>query len=103
MSVHLVQLTISLEDERIQRDIYDAAQKQIIKDLEDEFRKIVFDDNQNGRYAGITPWTEEQFRQFLNKNRDNIVEKAAGILAEKLSRSKAVKEIASSIAESASK
>ena len=101
--LHIVNVAISIDDEKIQSDVYNAALKQIVKDIEDNFRKIVFDDNPNGRYAGITPWTEEQFRQFLNENRDNIVEKAAGILAEKLSRSKAVKEIASGIAESASK
>ena len=101
--LHIVNVAVSIDDEKIQNDVYDAALKQIVKEIEEEFRRVVFDDNPNGRYAGITPWTEEQFRRFLDKNKDNIVEKAAGILAEKLSRSKAVKEIASGIAEAANK
>ena len=48
--------------------------------------------NDNDEPNGVKYWVEQRVSEFLNENKETIVELASNKLADKLSRSKVVKE-----------
>lgn len=91
---HLVQFTISIDDNHIAQMVESRAAKA----MEDEVLKVCksqiggeancWGDNEPG------PALKKAIDNFMNDNREEIINKAADKLAEKLSRTKVVKEAA---------
>ena len=91
---HLVQFTISIDDAHIARKVEDEAAKA----MQDEVLKVCkshigcqrnyWGDGQPG------PALKKAIDDFMNDNREEIINKAADKLAERLSRTKVVKEAA---------
>ena len=98
---HFLQFAISIDDDAIVKRIEENAEKSITKDLRDKVGEILFGYNKwAGREAdAITGWTESLFMRYLEEHRAEIIELAAKYLAEKLSRTKAVKEMLAGLAE----
>ena len=98
---HFLQFAISIDDDAIVKRIEENAEKSITKDLRDKVGEILFGYNKwAGREAdAITGWTESLFMRYLEEHRAEIIELAAKCLAEKLSRTKAVKEMLAGLVE----
>ena len=91
---HLVQFTISIDDKHIAKMVEDKA----VDAMKDEVLKVCkshigvernfWGDGQPG------PALKKAIDDFMTENREAIIDKAADKLAERLSRTKAVKEAA---------
>lgn len=91
---HLVQFTISIDDAHIAQ----MVEKEAAKAMKDEVLKVCksqiggeanrWSDNEPG------PALKKAIDNFMNDNREEIINKAADKLAERLSRTKIVKEAA---------
>ena len=97
---HIVQLAIGIEDEAIVKRVEENAEKNITKELRDKVGRVMFGVNYRGdEIDAITRWTESVFKEYLNEHKGEIVKLAAKCLAEKLSRTKAVKEMLAGLSE----
>ncbi len=91
---HLVQFTISIDDEHIAQ----MVEKEAAKAMQDEVLKVC--KSQIGceaDYWGNSepgPMLKKALDNFIADNREEIIDKAADKLAERLSRTKVVKEAA---------
>ena len=89
---HLVQFTISIDDNHIAQ----MVEKEASNALKDEVLKVC--KSQIGceaNYWGNNepgPMLKKALDEFMKDNREEIIDKAADKLAERLSRTKAVKE-----------
>lgn len=91
---HLVQFTISIDDKHIAQ----MVEKEAAKAMQDEVLKVCkshigcernyWGNNEPG------PLLEKALDDFMKDNREEIIDKAADKLAERLSRTKVVKEAA---------
>ena len=94
---HIVQFAIGIDDEGIKERITENAEKQIIKDIEQQVRNKLFEPSFYGRNADerspLNDYSKRLIESFLEKHKDEILEKAAVHLAEKLARSKAGKAL----------
>lgn len=96
---HIVQFAIGVDDAAIVQKVSENAERLITNDLKNEVRKQVF--TYPGYYGyrddrdkpdGVQRWAEKKFEEFLEENKETIIELASEKLADKLSRSKVVKE-----------
>lgn len=91
---HLVQFTISIDDAHIAQ----VVEQKAAKAMEDEVLKVCHShiycerDHWGNKEPG--PMLKKAVDQFMNDNREEIIDKAADKLAERLSRTKIVKEAA---------
>lgn len=91
---HLVQFTISIDDAHIAQ----MVEKEAARAMKDEVLKVC--KSQIGGEANYWgsgepgPMLKKAIDDFMNDNREEIIDKAADKLAEKLSRTKVVKEAA---------
>ena len=68
-------------------------QNDCIKGLENAVGKLVFDHDYYGRKSEhVSPWVQKQIEKFLADHKDEIINKAADHLSDKLLRTKMVKE-----------
>ena len=92
---HIVQFAIGIDDDAIIKRIEENAEKTITKELRDKVGEIMFGTNP---YSGkeldaITRWTEGLFVKYLEDHKAEIIELTAKYLAEKLMKTKAVREM----------
>lgn len=95
---HLIQMTISIEDERIVQKVEETAERQIIQSLTEKVEGVISEKrgwygSKERDYTPLKNMVSEQITKILDENKDFILSEASKILAEKLARSKAVKEI----------
>ena len=96
---HLVQFTISMDDEKITRLVEANAEKIIVEDLKNEVKKIMFETRYDFTKreiitSNVTEWMRDRVNEFLEAHKDEIIKLAAEDLASRMSRMKAVKEAA---------
>ena len=91
---HLVQFTISIDDKHIAQ----MVEKEAAKAMQDEVLKVCKSHIGCERdYWGNSepgPMLKKALEDFMEDNRKEIIDKAADKLAERLSRTKVVKEAA---------
>ncbi len=93
---HIVQFAISIDDQTIANRIMENAEKQIIKEIERQVRNSLF-----GHYYGrdadekseLNEYSKRIVESFLTTHKDEILEKAAVHLADKLVKTKAGKAL----------
>lgn len=94
---HIVQFAVGIDDKAITDRVEMSAEKQIIEHLEQEVRNKLFDSRTWARDAKpgdpLSAYSERIINNFLEANKNDILEKAAKYLAEKLARSKAGKAL----------
>lgn len=95
---HIIQMTISVEDEKIVKKIEENAENQIIQTLTDRVENVISEKrgwygNGERDYTPLKNMVSKQVEKILNENKDLILSEASKILADKLARSKAGKEI----------
>lgn len=100
---HIVNLAISIDDDKIIQGVEAAAKSQIVRELKNDFVKAIFQSRYNYRtgmddtdFSSVTNWVEREFDSFLDENKSAIIEAAGKYLCEKLARTKAVKEMVES-------
>jgi Icc-related predicted phosphoesterase len=95
---HVVQIGIGIDDEAIKASIVKNIEKTVLGEVKDDINKMLFNDY--GYYnRGPSKFLTAQIEEFLEKNKDDILEMAAEKLADKLSRTKKAKEMLSEVLE----
>lgn len=105
MSVFNVPVVIGVDEEAIANEIKENVESQVVAKIVDEVKKQMF--NNRYSYVGneyndpepLQNMIKAEIRNILDDNHGLIIKTAANILADKLSRTKAVKEKAALIAE----
>lgn len=100
MSVFSVPVTIGVNEERIAQEIEEHVEHEVIKNITTEVKKAIFrtdtwtgkvNENDNKPLREMIGY---RIDKILADNKDDIVKEAAKILADKLVRSKTVRDIA---------
>lgn len=95
---HVVQFGINIDDEAIKNAVNKSAERAIIERINKDVRKHIFEEDCYGRQTDRpTYFLERKIEEFLDKNRDTILEKASDKLADKLSKTKKARELLDNI------
>lgn len=93
---HIVQFAIGIDDKAIVDRVTENAEAQITKDIEQQVRNSLFEARYYGRNADkdspLNDYSKRIIDGFLEKHKDEIIEKTAEYLAGRLMHSKVVKE-----------
>lgn len=92
---HILQFGISIDDEMIKKRVEAAALEQLTNKFTSDIKDIIFEKNcySNRHTTELTGWVEDRFFEFLTQHKSEIIDIAAEKLADKLSRSKAAKDL----------
>ena len=95
---HIVQFAIGIDDEAIKKRIIESSEQQILKSIKQDICDKIFEKCWGNRHAdpkkdGLSNYSEKLVEDFMNENKDAIIEKAGQYLAERLVRTKAAKEL----------
>lgn len=95
---HIVQFAIGIDDNAITERVSENAEKEIIKDLKQQvankiFQPYYYKGNADPTRDNLSCFAEKLVKDFLEENKECILDKAAAILADRLFRSKKGKEI----------
>lgn len=94
---HIIQMAIGIEDERIVKSVEETAEKQIIQTLTERVENVISEKRgwyrDDRDYTPLKNMVSEQIKRILEENKGLILSEASKILADKLARSKAGKEI----------
>lgn len=102
MAVYSVPVVIGVDEERIVKGIEKDVEAKVVKAIKDEIWKVMFAKDSYYQYTNDEPLRRlirAQIDEFLKEKEDKIVMAATTMLAEKLARTKAVKEKAASVVE----
>ncbi len=102
MSVFSVPVTIGVNEEEIAKNIEKDVINQVTDRITEKVEKVIHATNYYGEVdrRDLSPlrfMVQNELRTVLAKHEDQIVKLAAEILADKLARTKAVKEAAASV------
>ena len=99
---HIIQFGIGIDDERIREVIESKAEKVIMEELKTAAMRAVFkyDDWRSQPTRCPTAFFTERVDTFLDQHRDELLRLAADRLAEKLARTKAVKDMMNTVMKS---
>lgn len=107
MAVFNVPVVIGVNEEEIAKQIENEVRGKCIASINEEVKKIIFKEERdyyrtrNVTYsdAPLRKMVEREIEKTIDIHKDKIIEMAADKLADKLSRSKAVREKAAEVAE----
>lgn len=88
---HLVQFAISVDDEKIKQTIENNVMKQVVNKLSEECLNEIADKESNYTY-NTRQLVNDNVQKFFDKNKDLIIFETSNKLAEKLVKTKAVRE-----------
>lgn len=94
---HVVQFAVGIDDQRIVNLVEENASKQIIGELKQQvanriFRSNYYGENVDPNHDKLSDTSERIVSGFLNENKDVIVQRASEILADKMFRSKTMRD-----------
>lgn len=91
---HILQFGINIDDERIKKEIYESAKKQIMDDIRNDVKCQIFEVNAwTGTPTKIpAPAVRNAIDKTIETYKDDIIEMAAEKLAERLFKTKKWKE-----------
>lgn len=95
---HIVQFAIGIDDNSIRKNIMESGEAQIMKAIKQDICDKIFEKCWGNRHAdpnkdGLSNYSKSLVEDFMNENKDAIIEKAGQYLAERLARTKAAKEL----------
>ena len=91
---HIVQFTISIDDDTITKRVEERAEKIIIDEIRKKVENAFFAKSYYGTPTkDLGEWSERLFIGFLDEHKAEILECAAKYLAEKLAKTKAGREL----------
>ncbi len=88
---HLVQFAISVDDEKIKQTIENNVMKQVVNKLSEECLNEIADKDSNYTYK-TRQLVNDNIQRFFEQNKDLIIFETSNKLAEKLVKTKAVRE-----------
>lgn len=96
---HIVQFAIGIDDEKIKKQIEESAEKQIVDRFYKDFTRTIKKDCWSS--IGVDPGLVNKFNEMakeavdniVSSHKDEIIKEAATILADRLFRTKAAKEL----------
>lgn len=94
---HVIQFAVGIDDDRIVNLVEANASKQIIGELKQQVANRIFSANYYDKNADpsrdkLSEASVKIVSDFLKDNKDNIVERASEILADKMFKSKTIRE-----------
>lgn len=93
---HIVQFAVGIDDKAIVENVTKHAEETITKELTQQVRNRLFESSYYNKNATekdpLNAYAERLLTKWLDDHKEEIVDKAAKLLADKLSRTKAVKE-----------
>lgn len=105
MSTHIVNVAFDFDDDKVRKILEDSAEKKVIDELKEEvYRSLSKRSYGYGQYSKeeiLKSLAERAVDSFFEDYKNEIIQEAAKILADKLVRSKAVKEATKQVLESA--
>lgn len=87
---HIIQFTFDFEDDKIRKSIEQNIENQIVTNIQEQIEKRYFE-----KRWGENPvdnLVSTQVKDVVEKHKDEIVERTARLLCERLLRKKGVKE-----------
>ena len=93
---HIVQFAISIDDQTIAERVKTNAEKEIIKHIEQQVRNGLFEhyySRDADEKSALNEYSKRIVENFLTTHKDEILEKAAIHLADKLVKTKAGKAL----------
>ena len=91
MSVYSVPVTIGVDEKRIAEEIENDVEHQVINSITKEVKNKMFS-KIHYQEDPLDTMIKNEVKRIVEDNKDYIVENAAKLLSEKLSRTKVVKE-----------
>lgn len=96
MSVFSVPVTIGIDEEKIKKEIENDVKSQVITKISEEIINTMYK-TQYPTYRSeynepLRNMIESKIGEFIKENEDTIVKEAAKLLAERMARTKIVKE-----------
>ena len=88
---HLVQFAINVDDEKIKQTIESNVMKQIVNKISEECLNEIVDKDSNYPFK-IRQLVNNNIQRFFEQNKDLIIFETSNKLAEKLVKTKAVRE-----------
>lgn len=94
---HVIQFAVGIDDDRIVNLVEGSARKQIIGELKQQVANRIFSANYYDKNADpsrdqLSEASVQIVSDFLKANKDTIVERASEILADKMFKSKTIRE-----------
>lgn len=89
---HIVQFGITIDDDVITKQIHKNAEKTITENIQKNVERCIFSTNYYGETKIKLNYVAEQLiMDWLNSHKDEIIQTASKVLAEKMIKTKAVK------------
>jgi hypothetical protein len=91
---HIVQFAIGIDDETVRQRVLENAEKTIIKNIEDDVKKAIFEKQYYGTGISnnVQTWVKNVVEHVIWEHKDQIVAGAIKELAANLSRTKVARE-----------
>ena len=93
---HIIQFAVGIDDDAIVKNVTKHAEESITKELTQQVRDRLFESGYYKQHATekdpLNAYSDRLLTKWLDDHKDEIVDKAAKFLAEKLARTKVVKE-----------
>lgn len=99
---HIIQFGIGIDDEAIRQKVEAAAEQHILREIELDVRRAIYKQNPYRRddfTNAYTSYFDEKITGFLEAHKEEIIESASKQLADRLVRSKKVKEMLGEVIE----
>lgn len=96
---HIVQFAIGIDDKAIQNRIEEHAYEDVIHNLEDKAMHSINGGGEYMRDTRIQHMMEAAITGLVDKYKDEIIDKAAEMLADKFSRTKKYREAMGNVIE----
>lgn len=96
---HIVQFAISIDDEAITKRIQENAEKIITQKIQQNVEKCIFLKDYRENVLGLNYAAEKIFIIWLDSHKDEIIQSASKALADKMIKTKVVKEAINNVVE----
>lgn len=97
---HILQFAINIDDDAIIRTVSAKAEKVALDEIVKKVEQAIYTTSYSGRITGnYHSWVEEEFNNFLEKHKEEIIARASDKLADKMSRTKRVREVVDKVLE----
>lgn len=93
---HIIEVGVCIDEDTIVNTMVDSLSKKLSDEVEKGVKKTLFDD---GSYwhDGISARAREVLYLWMDDNKEELLDRTSKILADKLSRTKAAKELIAKI------
>lgn len=102
MSVYSIPVTIGVDEEKIVKTIEKDVEDRVVENVTKEIKEIIYERTYYGKDTNepLRQMIHSHIQSILQSKEEFIVSEAAAILAEKMIRTKAVKEAIKKVVES---